>query len=71
MYTKVEKKLMGSMMRKMKKKELRMAIAELIAVNEDQSETIHNLVDELNRLKSKTSVIEVEEKTYKTKAKEV
>ena len=68
MYTKNERKLMKAMMKRMKKKELIMAIEELIDTNEDQSETIERLIDENNKLRHSETEVEVpKEKAWKSK----
>lgn len=68
MYTKNERTLMKAMMRRMKKKELIMAIEELIDTTEDQSETIKKLVDTINKLRHSETEVEVpKEKAWKSK----
>ena len=59
MYTKNERKLMKSMMRRMKKKELVMAIEGLLDANENQSKTIHALISENNKLRESETEVDV------------
>ena len=59
MYTKNERKLMKAMMRRMKKKELIMAIEGLLDANENQSKTIHALISENNKLRESETEVDV------------